>query len=78
MSVRHSSSGFAALPAANKANLNWVGAPEDVCFEFGQRDVATAVTWLWRPKFPYKLCSDPVEAERWAKDQLAAKLAERR
>jgi hypothetical protein len=37
------------------------------------RGVATAVTWLWPPKFPYELLSDPIEAERWAKHRLAAK-----
>jgi hypothetical protein len=40
------------------------------------RGLVTAVTWLSPPKFPYRLCSEPIEAERWAKKQLAAKLAE--
>ncbi len=40
------------------------------------RGVATAVTWLWPPKFPYELCSEPIEAERWARKQLARKVAE--
>jgi len=40
------------------------------------RGVVTAVTWLSPPKFPYQLFSKPIEAERWAKKQLAAKLAE--
>jgi len=37
------------------------------------RGVATAVTWLWPPKFPYELFSDPIEAQRWAEQRLAAK-----
>lgn len=37
---------------------------------------ASAVTWLWPPKFPYELFSEPVDAERWAKKQLATKLAQ--
>ncbi len=41
-----------------------------------QRGLAIAVTWLWPPKFPYQFFSDPIEAERWAKKQLAAKIAE--
>jgi hypothetical protein len=40
------------------------------------RGVVTAVTWLSPPKFTYQLFSKPIEAERWAKKQLAAKLAE--
>lgn len=40
------------------------------------RGVVTAVTWLSPPKFPYQLFSEPIEADRWAKKQLAAKLAE--
>ncbi len=40
------------------------------------RGVVTAVTWLWPPQFPYELFSDPVDAKRWAKKQLATKLAE--
>ncbi|MGB5283105.1 MAG: hypothetical protein WBM75_14515 [Polyangiales bacterium] len=37
------------------------------------RGVVTAVTWLSPPKFPYQIFSKPIEAERWAKKQLAAK-----
>jgi len=40
------------------------------------RGVVTAVTWLSPPKFPYQLFSEPIEAERWAREQLAAKLTE--
>ena len=40
------------------------------------RGLVTAVTWLSPPKFPYQLFSGPIEAERWAKKQLAAKLAQ--
>jgi len=40
------------------------------------RGVVTAVTWISPPKFPYQLFSEPIEAEHWAKKQLAAKLAE--
>jgi len=39
------------------------------------RGVVTAVTWLSPPKFPYQLFSKPIEAERWAREQLAGKLA---
>ena len=39
------------------------------------RGLATAVTWLSPPKFPYQLFSEPIAAEHWAKKQLAAKLA---
>lgn len=40
------------------------------------RGIATAVTWLWPPKFPYELFSEPLDAEHWAKKQLATKLAQ--
>lgn len=39
------------------------------------RGLATAVTWLSPPKFPYQLFPEPIEAERWAKERLAVKLA---
>ncbi|MGB5266973.1 MAG: hypothetical protein WBN30_10315 [Polyangiales bacterium] len=41
------------------------------------RGVVTAVTWRSPPKFPYQLFSESIEAERWAKKQLARKRAER-
>jgi hypothetical protein len=41
------------------------------------RGLVTAVFWTSPPKFPHKLFSEPLEAERWAREQLAAKLAER-
>lgn len=40
------------------------------------RGLVTAVFWISRPKSPNRLFSDPLEAENWAKKQLAAKLAE--
>jgi len=40
------------------------------------RGLVTAVAWLSPPKFPYQLSPEPIEAERWAKQQLAAKLAQ--
>jgi len=41
------------------------------------RGLVTAVTWLSPPEFPYQVFSDPTEAERWARKQLAQRLAER-
>jgi len=38
------------------------------------RGLVTAVTWISAPRFPIRLFSEPVEAERWAKRQLAARL----
>lgn len=64
------------LERFGELSARWYAGAAVVVPSAWQRGVATAVTWLWRPKFPYKLCSDPVEAERWARDQLAAKLAE--
>jgi hypothetical protein len=40
------------------------------------RGLVTAVFWMSPPKFPNQLFSEPLEAESWAKKQLAAKLAE--
>lgn len=40
------------------------------------RGVVTAVTWLAPPKFPHQLFSEPIEAQRWARKQLEAKLTE--
>ncbi len=40
------------------------------------RGLVTAVTWVSPPRFPSQLFSEPLEAESWAKKQLAAKLAE--
>ena len=40
------------------------------------RGLVTAVFWISSPKFPNQLFSEPLEAESWAKRQLAAKLAE--
>ncbi len=40
------------------------------------RGLVTAVFWISPPKFPYQLFSGPIEAERWAKKQLAAEIAE--
>jgi hypothetical protein len=40
------------------------------------RGLVTAVFWISPPTFPNKLFSEPLEAEGWAKKQLAAKLAE--
>lgn len=40
------------------------------------RGLVTAVFWFSPPKFPTKLFPEPAAAERWAKQQLAAKLAE--
>jgi hypothetical protein len=34
----------------------------------------TAVFWITPPKFPNKLFSERLEAETWARTQLAAKL----
>lgn len=42
------------------------------------RGLVTAVFWISPPKFPNKLFWDPLEAEAWAKKQLAAKLTELR
>jgi len=42
------------------------------------RGLVTAVFWISPPAFPNKLFSDPLDAEDWAKAQLAAKLAELR
>ncbi len=41
------------------------------------RGLVTAVTWLSPPKFPYRLFADSVEAERWARKQLAKRRSER-
>lgn len=35
------------------------------------RGLVTAVFWVSPPKYPYKTFSEPLEAERWAKKQLA-------
>jgi hypothetical protein len=40
------------------------------------RGLVTAVTWFSPPSFPYRLFADAIEAERWAKEQLAGKLGE--
>jgi hypothetical protein len=37
------------------------------------RGLVTAVTWISPPRFPYQLFSESLEAESWAKQQLAAK-----
>jgi hypothetical protein len=37
------------------------------------RGVVTAVFWISPPKFPNEVFSEPLEAESWAKKQLAAK-----
>lgn len=40
------------------------------------RGLVTAVTWFSPPSFPYQLFSEPLQAEGWAKAQLAARLVE--
>ncbi len=37
------------------------------------RGLATAVFWFSTPKYPTELFSEPLEAERWAKRQLASR-----
>ena len=40
------------------------------------RGLVTAVFWISPPKYPHMTFSDPIEAERWAAEQLDRKLAE--
>jgi hypothetical protein len=40
------------------------------------RGLMTAVFWISPPQYPHKTFSEPTEAERWARKQLAAKLAQ--
>ena len=41
------------------------------------RGLVTAVFWISPPRYPHQTFSNPLEAERWATEQLAQKLAER-
>lgn len=40
------------------------------------RGLVTAVFWFSPPKFPTKIFPEPIEAERWARQQLDQKLAD--
>jgi hypothetical protein len=41
------------------------------------RGLVTAVFWVSPPKYPHKTFSELLLGERWAQEQLAAKLAQR-
>jgi hypothetical protein len=40
------------------------------------RGLMTAVFWISPPQYPHQAFSEPLEAERWARKQLATRLAE--
>ncbi|MGB8332168.1 MAG: hypothetical protein WCE62_18725 [Polyangiales bacterium] len=56
-------------------NIRWNTGSALVVPKAWLRGLVTAVFWLSPPEFPNKLFSEPLEAEGWAKAQLAAKLA---
>jgi hypothetical protein len=56
-------------------NVRWNAGSALIVPSAWLRGLVTAVFWISPPRFPNKLFSEPLEAERWAKKQLAAKLA---
>ena len=56
-------------------NVRWNAGSALIVPSAWLRGLATAAFWISPPRFPNKLFSEPLEAERWAKKQLAAKLA---
>jgi hypothetical protein len=55
-------------------NVRWNAGSALIVPSGWLRGLVTAVFWITPPKFPNKLFSEPLEAEAWAKAQLAAKL----
>ena len=59
-------------------NVRWNAGSALIVPNAWLRGLVTAVFWISPPGFPNKLFSGPAAAERWAKQQLATKLAELR
>jgi len=57
-------------------NVRWNAGSALIVPSAWLRGLVTAVFWISPPGFPNKLFSDPFEGEAWARQQLAAKLAE--
>lgn len=55
-------------------NIRWNTGSAVIVPNAFLRGLVTAVFWFSPPKFPTKLFSDRVEAEVWARNQLAEKL----
>jgi hypothetical protein len=51
----------------------WYGGAALIVPSAWLRGLVTAVTWVSPPRFPYQLFAESLEAESWAKKQLAAK-----
>ena len=63
------------LKRFEKFNMRWNAGSALLVPSAWLRGLVTAVFWISPPRFPNKRFSEPLEAERWAKKQLAAKLA---
>lgn len=64
------------LKQFEEINVRWNAGSALIVPRAWLRGLVTAVFWISPPVFPNKLFSEPLEAEDWAKAQLAAKLAE--
>ncbi len=65
----------AHLKRFEEHNARWNAGSALIVPNAWLRGLVTAVFWISPPKFPNKFFSEPVAGERWARNQLEARLA---